>query len=75
MKIVKNVFKTQDGGVIGMDALKELVAQCTLDGSTVHRIKRNYCQYRFSGPDNITIIWTKKEDKDEKDSVDNRKSN
>ena len=62
MKIVKNVFKTQGVGVLGMDALKELVAQCTLDGSTVHRIKRDYRSCRLSGPDNITIIWTKKEE-------------
>jgi hypothetical protein len=61
-KIVKNVFKTYGSGVLGMDALKELVAQCTLDGSTVYRIKRNYHSCRSLGPDNITIIWTKKEE-------------
>lgn len=62
MKIIKNVFKTQGSGVMSTESLKELVAQCTLDGSTVHRIKRDYSYCRLSGPDNITIIWTKKEE-------------
>lgn len=75
MKIVKNVFKTEGYGVLGSAALAELINTCTMDGSTVYRIKRNYKYCRLFGPDNITIIWTKKEDKDEKDSVDNSKSN
>ena len=75
MKIVKNVFNTQGHSVISKPALEELIGMCTLDGSTVHRIKLNYVHLRAWGTDNKTIIWTKKEDKNEKDSVDNSKSN
>ena len=75
MKIIKNVFKTEGCGPLGPAALAELITTCTMDGSTVYRIKKNYKYCRLFGPDNITIIWTKKEDKDEKDSVDNSKSN
>lgn len=75
MKIIKNVFKPQGHGVISRPALEELISMCTLDGSTVHRIKLSYTHLRACGPDNKIIIWTKKEDKNEKDSVDNSKSN
>ena len=63
MSIVKNVFKTQGHGVISRPALEELISMCTLDGSTVHRIKLNYVHLRPFGTDNKIIIWTKKEDK------------
>ena len=62
MKIIKHVFNTQGHGVISKPALEELISMCTLDGSTVHRIKLNYVHLRTCGTDNKIIIWTKKEE-------------
>lgn len=62
MKIIKHVFNTQGHGVISKPSLEELISMCTLDGSTIHRIKLNYSHLRPWGTDNKIIIWTKKEE-------------
>lgn len=63
MKIVKNVFKLTGCSPISKPAIDNLIALCTVDGSSVHRVKIDYEYARTWGEDNKVIIWTRKDTK------------
>lgn len=60
MKIVKNVFKFRGPNLISKSVIDNLIDMCTVDGSSVHKVRIDYEYARAWGEDNKVIIWTRK---------------